>query len=307
MEGDFKSANDAIGIANQGGYNTTEAKNYVDGERLWKASLEKEKIEKAKAAQAKVEEQKKEELAGATPKAGGAIEPVVLYDRHRGGYVEKEVTAALVKSGLKTKDATAAITDEDLAKCVVLLVRDPGETGSYVPPYTEEDIKRVAAFVNSGGGLVFIGARRVTGGTRGTAFDPLLAQFKVAVKNDRLKINPDAPKGHPHGYAPGLPGNHPICQGIEQVPFSLTTPLIVAPPQSWVVASSKFVSSSATNQSPVPFVVAGTFNGGRLVVFAEMPSIWDEERGMEGIRLVVNAVRWAAQPRMQQAPAPAAK
>jgi len=302
MEGEFKSAYEALRRAAAGGHNVTDARSYVESERLWAAAQEKARAEKEKAEREKEAEQKRRAGPGSEK---GLAEPLVLIDRYRGGSVPAEMAPTFRRAGIKTREINRALEDEDLKDAAVLLIRDPGE-GAELLPYTKAETKRIVKFVEAGGGLVFFGSPRfIKKGPqpRGTTFDALLlGQFKIGVRTGRMSVDEKAPRDFPRHHAMGVPAQrHPITAGINRVFFDMAAPAIIAPPASVILATPWFISSSATGRGPVPLASARPFGKGRVVAFCAVPDIGDEDTGADAVRMCVDAVRWAAYPKLEAA------
>jgi len=295
MEGEWDEAVEALQRSAAGGYNVTDAMNYFTSEKEWAAAQIKEKTLAKADKEKKTVEKKREGLAGKDQ----APQPVVLIDRHRGGFIEAEITGSFERMKLVVKTVREAPTKEDLAKACVLIVRDQGE-GEYILPYDEESVKSITTFVNDGGGFVFFGRPRlVKAGDRGTPYDALLMrQFKIAVLTGRISVDPKAPRDLPRYRAIGLPKhkNHPITKGVEKVYFDLRSPAVVTPASAVVMATPPFMKHSAA-KGACNLLAARQYGKGRVVVFACVPDIWDEDTGVNALRVVRNAVGWAATPK----------
>ena len=292
MEGEYDEALEAMQRAARIGYNVTEVKSFVESEKMWDAALKKKAGEERKAREKEQIEKAREEVSGKPKKR----EPMVMLDRYRGGWLSDEVRGPMKKAGLEVKwgSREKKVTELNLENCAVYGIIDRGEA-DYIPPFEKAEIERRVRFVESGGGLVFFGHRRHREQNKDTPFDPLLSAFKMAVKPDRLDVHPKAP--HPKHLVPARPvGRHHITRGVREVSFRKTSPLLVAQKNAWVLSSSKYVKSKATGRRPVPLLAARQVGKGRVVVFASQPLIWDEDTGVQAVRLIVNAFRWAAYP-----------
>jgi len=299
MEGEFSSAYEALRRAAAGGHNVTDAKSFVDSERLWAAAQKKQRIERQRAERREELEREREALAG----QAGRGEPVVLVDGSRGGALASEITRALEQVGLRVRETSRAAGEDELKAAAVLVVSAPGEAEDG-RAYEEAEVKRIAEFVRSGGGFVFFAAPRAVGRGpvhRGTPLDALLAgEFRISVRPGRMTVQAGAPRDHPRYRATAVPTQrHPITSGVGDVRFDLRTPAVVAPPVAVIMATPPFISSSATGRGPVPLVAARTFGRGRVVVFGSVPDTWDEDTGVQAVRLCLNAIRWAAYPKAQ--------
>ncbi len=294
MEGEFPDAYEALRRAAAAGYNVTDEKSFVDCERLWAAAKKKERLQKQKAEREKEIEERREALSG---KQEAPAEPLVLIDRHHGRRVPNEIAEAFQKAGFKVKEIHKALRGEDLRDAAALVVLDAGERAEKAR-YTQAEVRGIAEFVSSGGGFVFFGAERAVQRRprrADTPFEPLLrGQFKIGLRPGRMEVDPKAPRGYPRDRVSAQPTRrHPITLGVKNLYFRLGAPALTALPSAVIVATPRFVSSSATGRGPVALVAARTFGRGRVVVFSAVPEIKKGDRGAEAVRVCVNAVRWA--------------
>jgi len=153
------------------------------------------------------------------------------------------------------------------------------------------------------------------GGDRGTPYDALLLkQFQIAVRTGGMQVDDRAARetrGRP--YATPTQKGNPITQGVEKVFFSLNSSAILSGQGAAVLmATPPFVthSSQKDKKGPVAVLAVRQMGKGRVVVFSAVPDIWDEDTGANALKLVAQAVAWAAFPRASQtkaAKAPAAE
>jgi len=267
-EGEFQRAYEALRRAAAAGYNVTDAKSFVDAERLWAAAVEKQRAQRQQAQRQEQTERQREALAG----PAAAVQPVVLVDRYRGASLGEELTAALQEAGFTVKPAEGPLSVEQLRSACVLIARDPGDEGAGAP-YAQREMELV---------------------------DVLLAgQFQMGIRPGRMVVGPQAPRGYDRERAMAVPvQRHPVTAGVSEVFFGLRAPAVLAPASAVLMATPPFIRSTAVERGPVPLVAARAFGRGRVVVFAAVPDM--AGRGREGaLRLCVNAVRWAAYPRVQ--------
>jgi len=291
MEGAYQEAYDALRLAAVGGYDIAEARGYVDAERLWAAALEKER---------ELERQRRETERAAAELAASEKEnepPQVLVDRHRGGWIGPKAAEQLKAAGCEVRPVEHSPSDEDLQSADVIVIRDAGP-GRPVPSYDAPELRRLVRYVAGGGGLVFFAAARPRPERprqETNPFAPLLKQFRVAVRPGTFEIADKAPRWHPRNLVLAVPRQrHPVTDGVEEVLFALDSPTIVSGRASWLLTTTRFVRSTATEGGPVPMVVARRVGRGRVVVFASVPRSRDGERAADADRLVLNAVWWAA-------------
>jgi tetratricopeptide (TPR) repeat protein len=310
MEEAFPEAYEALKRAASAGFDMTDAKGYVDSAKLWKAATLRDEMEKRALARRNEQE---EEPPTPARKPAPPPEPLILSDRHRGAPIDGKITRSLEMSGFKLKTAKESITDEELQQAAVLLVQDPGPHAD-VTPYEEAEVASMINFVKEGGGFIFVGAYRLREESRGnrkrlvavnSPFNPLLSLFGMVTRPDNLRVSDNAPEGTPRDFAPVVPARagHPVLSGLRGVRFKLRTSSVSAPRATWLLCTSAYVESSATGRNREVLAAARQAAKGRVVVFGGLPEMAGEE-GMDGMRLMLNAVRWASVPKMRLASAP---
>jgi hypothetical protein len=283
MAGQFEEANQALQRAARTGYNVTEEKSFVEAERLWKAALaRRERQDREKRRQEEMEKKRQEITEGDKRSA-----VTVLLDRVHGRNLPEEVVSMLQERGVDLLHAREEITDEDLKKASVVIIRDDLGTQSL----TKQNASRIVNFVKSGGGLVYFGRTS----TLRSPLQPLLDHLPISVQPDSLTVHPQAPERLPdHGALAGpINKRHPVCRGVRPVLFSLRSSSVKASSRSILMVSTKYVRSTETDRSPVPLVAARTSGKGRVVVFGSVPYYGEDEMGKSALRLMINAIAWA--------------
>jgi len=288
MEGEYERAYDALRQAATAGYNVTDAKSYVDGERLWAAAEQKARLAAERARRREELERRRRELG-----RSGTEAPVVLVDARRGSNLPQPLAAALRQGGLEMRPMGEKITEEALSGAAVVVLYGPGPRAR-AQPLGEGERGALAAFLSDGGGLVVFGAPH--GRRAESPYAPLLRQLQIIPRADRLFTVPGAPRGVPAEGALGVPVRwHPVTEGISGAAFP-TNCSLSAPPAAWLMGTARFVESSL-GAGPVPLVAAREAGKGRAVVFSGMPELGGNEIGRQGLVLAVNAIRWAAYPK----------
>lgn len=294
MEGCFPDAYKMLTRAAAAGYDVTEARGYVDGERLWAAAVEKQMIERQ---------------AGLGLIGGGKTAKAVV-DCYRGSPPDQELRAVLQEAGLELTQVRGPLSRSDLEGAAVLLTIDPGYRTS-VPAYTPADVGLIGSFVASGGGLMMMGAQRVRyykGRLQASPspYNSMLGQFMLELKAERLVLAAEARArpGPPRVLAGAAPG-HPVTSGVGQVAFERDICLVNARMAGWLLVAEPAAASALGVQPPLVLGAASTAGMGRVVALGGVPDLdFKDARGTQAGRLLItNAVRWLAYPKMRAAAA----
>lgn len=283
MEGQFEQATEALQRAARTGYNVTEEKSLVESERLWEAALARREREEREKRRQEEMEKKRQEITEGEKRSS----VTVLVDRVHGRSLPEEVVSMLQERGVELLHARDEISNEDLKKASVLVIRDDLGTQTL----SKDNAGRIVNFVTAGGGLVYFGrTSRLP-----SPLQPLLDHLRISVQPDRLTVHPQAPERLPdHGALAGpVNKRHPVCRGVRPVLFSLRSGSVKASSRNVLMVSTKYVRSMETDRSPVPLVAARSSGKGRVVVFGSVPYYGEDEMGKSALRLMFNAIAWA--------------
>lgn len=305
MQEAFPEAYRALERAGVAGHDITDEKTFVDSAKFWKVARLKDEAEKREAARQKELERLREAQA-----AREAIEALILVDQHHGAGLDRGIAGELQRLGFKIEPVNESITEEDFQRAAVLLVCDPGPEAK-VSPYSDAEVAEILDFIQGGGGFVFVGACRAREASRGgqdrlvavpSPFTPLLVRFGMAVESDMLLVSNWAPRDVPREFALALPARrrHAVVSGLGPIWFKLRNSTVAAPLNTLLLGTSGFVRSSATGRGWVAMAAARPAGRGRVVVLGGLPEMSGRE-GNDGIRFVMNVMRWAATPRLQAA------
>jgi hypothetical protein len=294
-DGEFDKAYEQLRAAAAKGGDISEARSYVDAERLWAAAVAKEQAERLLAQVSG---------RGTGARLDATTAPVqTTVDVYHGDRLPPEVERLLAGNGFVLRTLAQAFTSADGEGMSLLLLLDQGPDRA-VPAYDPREVQVLLDFVRAGGGLVFAGASPPSGQRRPAPdpFAPLLRWCGMQPRTDKLSLSKNAPPGYPSDCLLCFPAVlHPVTYEVRRAVFPLSSPSLAADDASWVMMrASQFVLSKEIGQAAPAVVAARLLGKGRVVVFASLPvrtvSPWERSPyyANDADKLLLNAFRWAA-------------